>query len=83
MAVRLKQSGKVRTLLLLAFPKPSWKRLSSIAIFIIIKPIFVNVIASLGERAAGSKKRKDLLLSSEDIGALHSVSIQERWADTR
>jgi hypothetical protein len=24
-----------------------------------------------------------LLLSSEDIGALHSVSIQEIWAETR
>jgi hypothetical protein len=28
-------------------------------IFIIIQPIFVNVIDSLGELAAGSKKRKD------------------------
>ena len=54
----------------------------AIAISIIIQPIFVNVIASLGERAAGSKKRKDLLLSSEDIGALHSVSIKEIWAET-
>ena len=57
--------------------------LYSFAISIIIQPIFVNVIASLGERAAGSKKRKDLLLSLEDIGALHSVFIQGIWAETR
>jgi len=60
MIVRLKQGGQIRALLLLAFPKTSWKRLFAIAISIIIQPIFVNVIASLGERAAGSKKRKEL-----------------------
>ena len=52
------------------------------AISIIIQPIFVNVIASLGERAAGSGKRKDLLFGSEDSGALHSVSIRAIWAKT-
>jgi hypothetical protein len=56
MIVRLKQGGQIRAILLLAFPKTSWKRLFAIAIFIIIQPIFVNVIASLGERAAGSKR---------------------------
>jgi hypothetical protein len=50
---------------------------------IIIQPIFVNVIASLGERAAGFKKRKDVLLSSSpDIGALHTVSIRKMLAET-
>ena len=56
------------------------ENLFAFAISIIIKPIFVNIIASLGERAAGSKKRKDLLLGSEDIGALHSASIWGIWA---
>src|SRR5210317_1916066 len=61
MIVRLKQGGLIRAILLLAFPKTSWKRLFAIAIFIIIQPIFVNVMASLGGRAAGSKKRKESL----------------------
>jgi hypothetical protein len=76
MMLRLKQGGQIRTLVLLAFPKTSWKRLLAFVISIIIQPIFVNVIASLGERAAGSKKRKDLWLRSANIGALHSVSVQ-------
>ena len=59
MIAGLKQGGQIRAILLLAFPKTLWKRLFAIAIFIIIQPIFVNVIASLGERAAGSKKRKE------------------------
>jgi hypothetical protein len=55
--VRLKQGCKICTHPVITFPKISWKRLLAFAISIIIQPIFVNVIASLGERAADSKKR--------------------------
>jgi hypothetical protein len=51
--------GRLGALLLHALSETSWKRFITFAIFIIIQPIFVNVIDSLGERAAGSKKRKD------------------------
>ena len=82
MMVLLKQGGQIRTLLLIAFPQASWKSLFAFEISIIIQPIIVNVIASLGESSAGSKKRKDLLLRA-DVWALRSVSIQKKRAETR
>jgi hypothetical protein len=83
MTVRLKQGCKICTQPTIVFPKSTVESLFAFAISIIIQPIFVNVIASLGERAAGFKKGKDVLLgSSPDIGALHSVSIRKILAET-
>ncbi len=83
MVVRLKQGCKIYTQLTVVSPKTTRKKLFAFAISIIIRPIFVNVIASLGGRAAGFKKGKDVLLSSSpDIGALHSVSIRKVLAET-